>query len=89
MKNTNITAGTIARTVILFLALLNQTLTIMGRPVLPIDDETITQFISLGATVVASAMAWWKNNSFTDAARRGDMVMQELKNMSNLDEGRK
>lgn len=76
---TNISAGTIARTLCLALALVNQVLTVTGHAVLPIDDDTINQAVSLAFTVGASAAAWWKNNSFTRAARAADEYMAALK----------
>ena len=67
-----ITSGTIARTAILFLALLNQCLAIAGISPIPIEDESVNLLISTGWTMVASVWAWWKNNSFTKAAIEAD-----------------
>lgn len=75
----NITAGTIARTIILALALINQVLSATGHPVLPIEDAQIETLVTTGWTVVAALIAWWKNNSFTSAARAGDEVMKQEK----------
>lgn len=71
-----ITAATVARTICLLLALVNQGLAIAGVSPLPIEDDTVAQIISLAATVTASLTAWWKNNSFTQAAIAGDAVMK-------------
>lgn len=79
---TNISAGTIARTLCLLLALVNQGLTITGHAILPIDDDTINQAVSLVFTVGASVAAWWKNNSFTGAAQKADKFMAALKEVS-------
>ena len=76
---TNISGGTIARTLCLALALVNQGLTITGHAVLPIDDDTINQAVSLVFTVGASVAAWWKNNSFTGAALEADKYLVQLK----------
>lgn len=75
----NITAGTIARTIILALALINQVLSVTGHPVLPIEDAQIETLVTTGWTVVAALIAWWKNNSFTPAAKVGDEVMKQVK----------
>lgn len=74
-----ITAGTIARTICLAVALLNQVLAAAGKSPLPIEDETINMLVSTGATVIAAAVAWWKNNSFTSVAVQADKVLKELK----------
>lgn len=75
----NITAGTLARTIILALALINQVLSVTGHPVLPIEDAQIETLVTTGWTVVAALIAWWKNNSFTPAAKAGDEVMKQVK----------
>lgn len=74
-----ISAGTIARTVVLALALINQVLTVLGYKVIDVSDDTINQLISAFFTIGASLVAWWKNNSFTKAALIGDAVMKEEK----------
>lgn len=75
----NITAGTIARTIILALALINQVLSVTGHPVLPIEDAQIETLVTTGWTVVAALIAYWKNNSWTSAAKAGDEVMKQEK----------
>ncbi len=71
----DISAGTIARTVILLCALANQALTATGHSPLPLDDEQITQGVALIWTAAASLAAWWKNNSFTREAREADAYL--------------
>lgn len=77
-----ITSGTIARTAILILALVNQVLTATGHSVINISDDNINTLISTGFTIVSALIAWWKNNSFTQAAIMADEVMKEDKNAS-------
>lgn len=74
-----ISAGTIARTAVLILALVNQVLDATGHNVINISDEDVNTLITTGFTIVAALVAWWKNNSFTKAARIGDAVMKEEK----------
>ena len=74
-----ITSGTIARTAILILALVNQVLTATGHSVINISDENINTLISTGFTIVSAIIAWWKNNSFTQSAIMADEVMKEDK----------
>ena len=63
-----ISAGTIARTACLLLALTNQVLSALGKPVLPIESQTVEQLVT-----------WWKNNSFTPAALQADQTYDKLK----------
>lgn len=74
-----ITSGTLARTIILALALINQVLSALGRPLLPIEDAQVETLVSTAWTVIAALIAWWKNNSFTSAAKAGDKVMKQEK----------
>ena len=75
MKRINITKGTLMRTILLVLALINQILAVFGKSPIPIDDDTLTNFISTAWTVIASLIAWWKNNSFTDKAIKADEML--------------
>ena len=74
-----ISAGTIARTACLLLALTNQVLSALGKPVLPIESATVDQLVTAGITTVAALIAWWKNNSFTAAALEADKTFDRLK----------
>ena len=74
-----ISAGTIARTACLLLALTNKMLSALGKPVLPIESATVEQLVTAGITTVAALIAWWKNNSFTAAALEADKTFDRLK----------
>ena len=52
-----ISAGTIARTICLCLALVNQILTATGHSVINISDESINTLISTGFTIVTAIVA--------------------------------
>ena len=77
--NNKISAGTIARTACLLLALTNQILSACGKPVLPIESATVEQLVTAGITTVAALIAWWKNNSFTTAAIQADKYLENKK----------
>ena len=74
-----ISAGTIARTASLLLALTNQLLSACGKPVLPIESQTVEQLVTAGITTVAALISWWNNNSFTAAAIQADQTYDRLK----------
>lgn len=74
-----ISAGTIARTACLLLALTNQVLSALGKPVLPIESGTLEQLISTGFTTVSALVNWWFNNSFTKEAIQADAEFERLK----------
>lgn len=58
MMNKKIPAATIARTVVLALALVNQLLSAAGKPVLPIDSTSVEQWVTAGLTTAAAIWAW-------------------------------
>ncbi|MDO4287539.1 MAG: phage holin [Eubacteriales bacterium] len=70
-------ADTIARTIILLLALINQILAIAGHATISFTDNDIYQIVSVCWTVAASLTAWWKNNSFTCLACEADEWMKK------------
>lgn len=80
----DVTAGTVARTVILALALINQLLSVTGHAVLPIEDAQIESLVSTVWTIIAAMAAWWKNNSVTDAAIEADKIKVDLKQRKSV-----
>lgn len=74
-----IKADTIARTIVLFIALANQVLAISGKEAFPVTEDQVYQTVTLVVTIGASVWAWWKNNSFTKAAIEADKVLTDLK----------
>ena len=77
--NNKVSAATLARTAVLALALINQLLSAMGKPLLPIDSAQLEQLISTGFTTVSALVNWWFNNSFTAAAIQADAEFERLK----------
>ena len=73
-----ISAGTWARLALLIAALVNNTLAVFGANPLSTagraDDIIVT--VSM---ILVSLLAYWKNNSFTSAARMADEFMEYLK----------
>ncbi|AWI37927.1 holin XhlB [Bacillus safensis FO-36b] len=64
--------GTVIRTVLLFIALINQTLIMFGQTVLPISEEqvqTVGEALYVAGstifTMVTAVIAWFKNNYVT------------------------
>ena len=74
-----ISSGTIARTVVLILALVNQVLSVLGYKIIPIEDGQINDFVTIAFTIGSALAAWWKNNSFTEAAIEGDKYKEIVK----------
>ena len=83
--NNKIQPDTIARTIVLALALLNQILAIAGKGKIDIAENDVYQIISLAWTIISSIVAWWYNNSFSNHAIRADEYMKALKNGGIVD----
>lgn len=79
VENDKTTKGTIVRTIVLFVAVINHFLTLSGRSVLPFDEDSVNEIVSTIFMAVVSIWAWWKNNSFTPAAKKADKYMKSLK----------
>lgn len=75
----NVSTETIVRTIILFITILNNILTMSGKNPLPFSEDALYTTLSAIASGLAALWAWWKNNSFTKPAIEGDKVMNELK----------
>lgn len=79
----NFDKGTVIRTVLLFIALINQFLIMVGKPVLPISEdqvntltETLYLAFSMVFTLVTTLVAWFKNNYVTS---KGHLQKETLK----------
>ena len=72
-------ADTIARTIVLVLALRNQRMAIFGKEQIPIAEDNIYQLVSILFTIGAAVWSWWKNNSVTQNAIKADEYLKELK----------
>ncbi|MFW5428806.1 phage holin [Bacillus altitudinis] len=80
----NFDKGTVVRTVLLFIALINQALIMFGKPVLPISEDQVTSLaetlylaFSMIFTIVTTLIAWFKNNYVTDKGKLQKEVLQQ------------
>lgn len=81
-----VSVSTIARTVVLAVALANQILTASGMNPIPFAEETVYEFLTAAFTLITAAVAWWKNNSFTAEAIKADEYMKAMKNGEKTDD---
>lgn len=79
MNKNTVSAATIARTAVLALALINQILSTLGKPLLPIESAQLEQLITTGFTTISALVNWWYNNSFTKEALQADTEYERLK----------
>ena len=72
-------AGTIARTIVLGLGLVNMIIAQLGYVPLDIADNQIYQAVSDLVVIGGAILAWWKNNPFTKNAKIAQEKLKELK----------
>lgn len=72
-------AGTIARTIILALGLINMIIAQLGYVPLDITDSQIYQVVSDVVLIGSAIWAWWKNNPFTKEAKMAQKTLKEMK----------
>ena len=78
--------GTITRTVLIIIALVNQGLLITGKNPLPFEDDQIAQVISFVFTAITALVTWWKNNNFTHEAKEAQHYLDALKSVKKKPE---
>lgn len=80
------TAEAIVRGIVALVTLCNVVAQMLGWTPLPLDEGAIAAAVNAGYAAVsallaaaATVWAWWKNNSVTEAAQEGDVLMDEIK----------
>ncbi|MBR0639857.1 phage holin [Bacillus safensis] len=80
----NFDKGTVIRTVLLFMALINQALILFGKPILPISEDQVTSLAetlylagSMIFTIATTLVAWFKNNYVTDKGKQQKEVLKQ------------
>ncbi|MCY8385797.1 phage holin [Bacillus haynesii] len=80
----NFDKGTVVRTVLLFIALVNQTLIMFGKAALPISEDQVNTLAdalyltgSTIFTIVTTLVAWFKNNYVTGIGKQQKEVLKQ------------
>lgn len=66
---------TIARTIVFVITWVNMLFTFFGLPAFDFDPDAAYVASSAVITLLASTWGFWKNNSYTIAAKVGDLIM--------------
>lgn len=75
-----ITKGTIIRTVMTLIVIINLFLKGIGKPIIEVDEGTVVSTLETILELAVIVVAWWKNNSFSENAIRADEFLEDLKN---------
>lgn len=73
-----ITKGTIIRTIMLAIVLINYVLQRLGIDVIRISENQITDAIETLISIAVIVVAWWENNNFSDKAKKADAFLKLL-----------
>ena len=73
----NVKAGTWARLILMVISLVNMALAAAGKAPIPADYNEIYTIVSIVFSVLVGISAYWKNNSFTEAAQTADKYLHE------------
>lgn len=76
-----ITKGTVIRTVMIAIVIINMILKKLGVSVINADQSTVASIVEAVIEIGAIVAAWWYNNSFSDAAKKADSFFKALKDV--------
>ncbi len=74
-----ITKGTIIRTVMIIIVIINLILKKFGINPIGANESTVASIIEALIEIGAIAAAWWYNNSFSENAKKADRFFSALK----------
>jgi len=75
----NISKGTIVRTIMLLIVVINLILKHCGVDLINVSESEILTIVEMLIEVAVIIVAFWKNNSFTDKAIKADEFLKNLK----------
>lgn len=75
----NISKGTIVRTIMLLIVVINLILKHCGVDLINVSESEILTIVEMLIEIAVIVVAFWKNNSFTDKAIKADEFLKNLK----------
>lgn len=75
----NISKGTIVRTIMLVIVVLNMILKHFGIDAINVSESEILSLVEVLIEVAVIAVSFWKNNSFTEKAIKADEFLKTLR----------
>ena len=80
IKDLRVTKGTVARTVLTVVVLINLVLKATGHDIINLDEYSVSTVIENLVNIGVIVLGFWKNNSFTLEAKNTDFYLAKLKN---------
>ena len=73
----NVKVGTWVRGILLIISFVNMALSAAGKAPIPADYNELKKIVSVIFSILVGISAYWKNNSFTEAAQTADKFLHE------------
>jgi SPP1 family holin len=74
-----ISKGTIVRTIMMLLVIVNIVLQHMGYDIIDVDESAILTLVELLIEIAIMIVGFWKNNSYTEKAIKADEFLKKLR----------
>lgn len=74
-----ITKGTLVRTIMLIIVLINMILKHLGIELINVDENAVLEIVETLIEIAVIVVSFWKNNSFTDKAIKADEFLKQLR----------
>ena len=74
-----ISKGTIVRTILLLVAIVNIGLQHFGIDVIKVDEESVASIVEYIIQIAIILVGFWKNNSYTEKAIEADKFLKDLR----------
>ena len=69
----------IIRLIVMAVLMINMGLTVAGKNPIPLDENALTEWLTVAAAGISAVYSWWKNNNVTKQAQEAQTVLNELK----------
>jgi len=79
MKDLKISKGTIVRTIMLIVVVVNMILQHFGIDIINVNESEVLSFVEIALELAVIVTTFWKNNSFSKKAIQADEFLKTLK----------
>ena len=69
----------IIRLIVMAVLMINMGLMVAGKNPIPLDENALTEWLTVAAAGISAVYSWWKNNNVTKQAQQAQEVLNELK----------
>lgn len=81
----DISKGTIIRTIMLVIVIINLILKSCGKNIIEIDEGTVAYYFETILEIAVIVTGFWKNNSYTENAQKADKFLRALQSFDDND----